>query len=403
VDPKRWLPFLGLLFLAGALTETPRLSTLAAAVGVVIGLAAWWRARALEGVHYRRRFHYTRGFPGETTTVTVEVENGKLLPLSWLRVLDPWPKAVGPVEESQLAPSHLPEEGLLTNLFTLRWFERARRRYEIAFRKRGVYTIGPARAQSGDLFGMYEARGVLPGVDRLTVFPALIPLPHRALPTNDPLGERRSRRRLYEDPTRPMGVRPYHPQDSLRRVHWPATARTGRLQVKVFQPTSGRVAVVCLNVATYARHWEGVDTALLERLISVAASLARQGIEAGFQVGLASNGCISHSDRPFRVPPGRSRRQLAILLEALAGVSPVVVAPFERFLLREAPHVPYGASLLVVSAVITPQLSETLLRIQRAGRRVALLSLTSAPPPSIPGVQGIHLPPETASAAPTSP
>ncbi len=391
MDPKRWLPFLGVLFLLGVLTDTPFLSSLALAVGVVIALASWWRTHALDDVHYRRRFHYTRGFPGETTAVTIEVENRKLLPLSWLRILDPWPKAVGTVDESQLAPSHLPEEGLLTNLFSLRWFERTRRRYEIAFRKRGVYTVGPARLQSGDLFGMYESTRTLPHTDRLTVFPALTTLPHWELPTNDPLGERRSRRRLYEDPTRPMGVREYHPEDSPRRVHWPATARTGQLQVKVFQPTSGRVVMVCLNVATYARHWEGVDTELLERLISVAATLAQQGIEAGFQVGLISNGCISHSDRPFRVPPGRSHRQLAILLEALAGVSPVVVAPFERFLLREVPHVPYGASLLVVSAVHTPELSETLLRLKRAERRITLLSLGAEPPAPIPGVRHIHL------------
>lgn len=390
VDPKRWLPFLGLLFLLGAVIGIPALSVLALSLGAVIALASWWSARALDEVAYRRRFHYTRGFPGESTSVAVEVENRKLLPLSWLRVQDRWPKAVGPVDEAVLAPSHLPEEGYLTNIFSLRWFERTRRRYEIAFRKRGVYAVGPARLQSGDLFGMYTRSRTLPVEDRLVVYPEILSLPRVEAPTNDPLGERAARRRLYEDPTRPIGVRPYHPEDSLRRIHWPATARTGSLQVKVYQPTSGRVVVVCLNVATFARHWEGVDLSLQERLVSTAATLARQGIEAGFQVGLVSNGCISHSDRPFRIPPGRSTRQLSILLEALAGVSPVVVAPFERFLLREMPHLPYGASLLVVSAVLTPPLSETLLRLRRAERRVTLVSLSAAPPPVIPGVEVVR-------------
>ncbi len=390
MDPKRWLPFLGVLFLLGAVMEIPALSALAFSLGVVIALASWWSARALDAVDYRRRFHYTRGFPGETAAVTVEVENRKLLPLSWLRVEDRWPKAVAPVDEEILAPSHLPEEGFLTNIFSLRWYERTRRRYEIAFRQRGIYAVGPARLQSGDLFGMYARSRTLPVEDRLVVYPEILPLPRLETPTNDPLGERSARRRLYEDPTRPIGVRPYHPEDSLRRIHWPATARTGSLQVKVYQPTSGRVVVVCLNVATFARHWEGVDLPLQEKLVSTAATLAQQGVEAGFQVGLVSNGCISHSDRPFRIPPGRSTRQLSILLEALAGVSPVVVAPFERFLLREVPHLPYGASLLVVSAVLTPSLSETLLRLRRAERRVTLVSLAKTPPPVIPGVEVVH-------------
>ncbi len=387
VDPRRWLPFLGFLFLLGALLRLPPLSMLALALGVVLALASWWNARALDKVHYRRRFHYTRGFPGESAGMEIEVENAKVLPLSWLRVQDRWPKAVAPRDEEALAPSHLPEEGLLTNLFSLRWFERARRRYEIVFRRRGVYSVGPVRLRGGDLFGMYETSRTLPLSDRLVVFPALLPLPRHEIPSNDPLGERAARRRLYEDPTRPIGVRPYHPEDSLRRIHWPATARTGRLQVKVYQPTSGRVVVVCLNVATFARHWEGVDLPLQERLVSAAATLVSQTIEAGFQVGLVSNGCLSHSDRPFRIPPGRSQRQLSILLEALAGVNPVVVAPFERFLLREVPHLPYGASLVVVSAVFTPELGETLLRLKRSGRRITLISLSAETPPFVPGVE----------------
>ncbi|GAB4522446.1 MAG: hypothetical protein Fur0018_04210 [Anaerolineales bacterium] len=386
MSPSRWLPFLGVIFLLGSVLSVPWLSTLAVSVGVIIGLAAWWQAHALDEVFYRRRFHYTRGFPAETTSVAVEVENRKFLPLSWLRVQDRWPLAVAPLDETVLAPSHLPDEGLLTNLFSLRWFEHTQRRYEIAFRQRGVYRIGPARLQSGDLFGMYEQSRTLNGPDRLTVFPALLPLPRHEVPAQDPLGERSARRRLYEDPTRPMGVREYHPEDGLRRIHWPATARTGRLQVKVYQPTSGRVVVVCLNVATFVRHWEGVNSEMLERLISTAATLVTQSIEAGFQVGLISNGCISHSDRPFRIPPGSTLRQQAILLEALAGVSPVVVVPFERFLLREVPHLPYGASLVVVSAVSTPELSETLLRLKRAGRRISLVSLAAESPLSIPGI-----------------
>lgn len=388
---KRWLPFLGAAFLLGVVLDIPWLSTLAVSVSVIIGLAAWWRAHALDDVFYRRRFHYTRGFPGETTEVAIEIENRKLLPLSWLRVQDRWPHAVGPRDENVLAPSHLPDEGLLVNLFSLRWFERTQRRYEIAFRKRGVYRVGPAKLQSGDLFGLYEQTRTLPTADRLTVFPSLLPLPPQDVPTQDPLGHKRTRRRLFEDPSQPMGVRAYHPEDGLRRIHWPATARTGRLQVKVYQPTSGRVVVVCLNVTTFVRHWEGVDTEILERLISTAATLVTQGIEAGLQVGLISNGCLSHSDRPFRVPPGSTPRQQAILLEALAGVNPVVIAPFERFLLREMPHLPYGASLVVVSAIFPPALNETLLRLKRAGRRISLVSLSTEPPPVIPGVESIRV------------
>jgi uncharacterized protein (DUF58 family) len=150
--------------------------------------------------------------------------------------------------------------------------------------------------------------------------------------------------------------------------------------------------VICLNVSTFLHHWEGTYPEKLEALISVAATLAQQGLQDGYRVGLVSNGCLGHSDQPFRVPPGRSPAQLGQLLTALAGVTPFVVGPFERFLLAEAPRLPYGATLVVVTGVTSPALSETLLRLRQRGRRVTLLSFADQPPSPMPGVRVYHRP-----------
>jgi len=387
---NRWLPILAFVLLLGILLQLDLLVALSTALLVVLGVATWWRKHALDGVTYRRKFHYRRGFPEESTKIQIEVENRKLLPLSWLRSQDPWARAVGPVDDEVMAPSHIPDKGFLTNVFSLRWFERARRNYDLRFRKRGIYPVGPVRLDSGDLFGFYELTKEQGPVEYLTVFPSLLPLKDIDLPAEDPFGDHKSRRRLFEDPNRPMGVREYRPEDSFRRVHWPATARTGQLQVKVYQPTSGQVMVVCLNVATFARHWEGVYPALLEHLIKMAATLVNQGVEEGYKVGLIANGCLAHADQPFRIPPGRSPQQLASLLEALAGVTPVVTAPFERLLLREAPKVPFGATLVILTAVITPELAQALLQLKRHERRITLISLAPDPPPLLPGIRCLH-------------
>jgi uncharacterized protein (DUF58 family) len=389
---NRWIPLLVLIFIWGVILRSPFLVALPTALMVILGLAAWWRNHALDQVIYHRRFHYTRAFPGEEFPVRLEIENKKLLPLSWLRVQDPWPLAVGPKDETVLAPSHIQDQGFMTHVFSLRWFERVRRRYDLRFRKRGYYQIGPARLESGDLFGIYETSRVVGPMDRLTVFPSLIPLQEMDHPAENPFGDVRSRRRLFEDPNRPMGVREYHPEDSFRDVHWPATAHTGELKVKVFQPTSARMVMLCLNVSTYHRYWEGIYPALLEYLLSVAATLVDQGIQAGYRVGMISNGCLANSDQPFRIPPGRSPGQHAHLLQALAGVTPLTVAPFERFLLREVPRVHYGSTLVVLTAVTSPELAATLLRLKKHERRITLLSLAKETPPVIPGVGSIHIP-----------
>jgi hypothetical protein len=61
-------------------------------------------------------------------------------------------------------------------------------------------------------------------------------------------------------------------------------------------------------------------------------------------------------------------------------------------LLHEMPTVPYGASLLVVSAVTTPTLMGTLQRIKKHNRKITLLSLAEQPPESQPGILVLHRP-----------
>jgi len=389
---NRWLVVLVMLLIFGVIFRIDLLVALSTALFVVLGVATWWRKHSLDKVTYRRKFHYIRGFPGEKTRLQVEVENRKLLPISWLRTQDPWSRAVGPEDDDVLAPSHIPDRGILTNVFSLRWFERTRREYKLMFRKRGIYAAGPVRLDSGDLFGFYEKTKEIGPTEYLTVFPELLPRSYIELPAEDPFGDRRSRRRLFEDPNRPMGVRAYHPEDSFRRVHWPATARTGQLQVKVFQPTSGQVMVVCMNVSTFSRHWEGVYPELLEHLIRLAATLVNQGLQEGYKVGLIAKGCLAHADQPFRIQPGRSPKQLSHLLEALAGVTSVVTAQFERFLMREAPRIPFGATMVILTAVTSPELAQTVIQLKKHERRITLISLAEEPLPQIPGITCLHRP-----------
>jgi uncharacterized protein (DUF58 family) len=120
--------------------------------------------------------------------------------------------------------------------------------------------------------------------------------------------------------------------------------------------------------------------------------LIDEGIREGYKVGLVANGCLAHADQPFRIPPGRSPQQLAVLLQALAGVTSVVTANFERFLLREIPRVQYGATLIILTAVTTPELGQTLIQLRQHERRITLLSVAEEPPPQIPGIRIIHQP-----------
>jgi uncharacterized protein (DUF58 family) len=389
---QRWWAVLGAIFIIGVLLRVYPLVTFAVMLAAITAFACWWQEHSLNEVTYQRNFIYNRGYPGEKLEMQVVVENRKFLPLPWLRALDPMPRLVGPEDEDLLRPGATSAQGVLNILFSLRWYERDRRRYELLLRRRGVYRLGPAILEAGDLFGLFEETAERGGLDYLTVYPEPVPLRSLHLPADDPFGDRRARRRLYEDPNRPMGVREYHPEDDFRRVHWPATARTGQLQVKVYQPVSAQALVLCLNITTLVHYWEGTDLAMLEHLVSATAALAQNALEDGYQVGLVSNGALAHADQPFRILPGRSPAQFSHLLTALASVTPFVTGSFDRFLLAEAPRLPYGATLVIITGVNLPSLPETLLRLKKHGRRITLLSFAKEPPVAVPGVHSLHRP-----------
>jgi uncharacterized protein (DUF58 family) len=232
----------------------------------------------------------------------------------------------------------------------------------------------------------------LEGEDRVVVFPEVRPVQELGLRADDPFGRRRSPQQLFQDNNQPVGIRDYRPGDSFRRIHWPATARVGALQSRVYQPVSGHDLIVCLNVTTLADHWMSGRQGLLEELVRMAASMVSKAVEEGYRVGLVSNGSIAHGGRPFRIMPGRSRQHLPHLLEALAGLTPIVTTPFDRFLLSQAPHLQYGSTLIVLTAITSPALVEVLIRLRERTRRSLLISLAEEAPPFVPGVQTVHRP-----------
>jgi hypothetical protein len=79
------------------------------------------------------------------------------------------------------------------------------------------------------------------------------------------------------------------------------------------------------------------------------------------------------------VRPSRRLDQQARLLEALAAVTSFATSSIEALLLAESPRLPWGATLVVVTSVITDDLLDALLRLHHVGRRLVLVSLEEDP------------------------
>lgn len=364
----------------------------------VLAVAWLWQKYALHGLEYRRTFSEHRAFVGEVVEVTFSVTNRKPLPLPHLRIDDYFSEDL---IFTDLKPetSHIPGLSIFKQYFSLSWFERTGRTYHLDCRQRGLYTFPQLRIQTGDPFGLFTVQRELIQEDRLIIYPEVKPVAGLDFPAKELLGAKVADRRLFEDPIYMRGIRPYQPEDDLRHVHWKATARTDVMQTKMFEPTTAPNVVLFVNIATLSRLWQGVDPELLERVVSVAASLCAYAVENRLMIGLAANGTAFRSDQPLRVLPSRSPQQLTRLLEALAGIRGYAGSEFETFLLHESSRLPWGSTILIITAVVTPELEVVMLRLKDAGRKLVLLSMAEAPPRWLRGVLTYHLPGRTVEEA----
>jgi uncharacterized protein (DUF58 family) len=358
------IPFVIVLFFIAAFM---RLDFLLYILYVFFGLyllSRWWVRRAMEQLRFRRTLATQRAFLGERVPVEVEVWNSGFLPVPWVHLRENLPVDLRVPSSIQRVISLLPRE-------------RETIRFDLHGWRRGYYDIGPLSCRGGDLFGVTEVVRQSAAEDHLIVYPKIIPLPNLALPSLSPFGTLPSQQRLFEDPTRVMGVRDYQAGDSPRRIDWKTSAVVGRLQVRRYQPAISVQAFIMLNLNTteYSRRGRFVAP---ELAIVVAASIANQLNEQRQAVGLATNGAdpLAASSEHPSLPPRKGRGHLMSCLDLLARVKVTDTSEALRFttLLRQASlGLSWGSTLVIVTGQEDDSLMPTLVHLRRRGFLAVLL------------------------------
>lgn len=251
-------------------------------------------------------------FEGDEIPVLVELRNGARRSLHMLEVLDSVPAA----EEGSRSP--------MTFVGKLKGRERRGYSYSLSCYKRGEYELGPLKVICSYPLGVASAGKPLQKAPvPLLVYPRVFDIAR--LPflkgSSALIGLSEVVRTGGSEDF--FGTREYRRGDSLRRIHWPSSARQGSLIVKEFETRSSEEVTVVLDLHKSSEIGEGRDTTL-EYSIRIAASLATHiiGKGHGFQlVGYGKTNCI--------VPYGRGPAQLARGLDALARVKADGTLPYQ--------------------------------------------------------------------------
>ena len=184
---------------------------------------------------------------------------------------------------------------------------------------RGVYPTQSPRITTGFPFGLWEAARGLTAANSLVVWPRTVAVGPVPSTGGGQTTEGHSPRNRPGGSGDFLGVRPYRRGDSLRRVHWPQTARSGQMVICELQSHAVPRVQVVLDTNPAAHAGTGPDCSL-EWAIRIAASFVSAWLADGAEVDLIlANGPTT--------PPGRSlssRRTTA--LDALAKIDPAGAA-----------------------------------------------------------------------------
>jgi len=364
INAGRWLLVAAIVGLLSAFMRQPILALIAFGIALVALLVRVWWDNCFRGFRFERRVSQDRAFHGDVVHVDFIATNAKPLPLTRIEIADEVTSNVEIINR-RLDRSDKAHTRILRTLYSLGMYERVQYTYRVPCAMRGWHRFGPAVAAASDPLGLTARREEIGGTVRFLVYPRMVPISELIVPARQPYGDLKPVQSVIEDPLRLAGVREYVPGDSPKRIHWRATARTGTMQTRVFEPSASPVAAIFLDTITFSYLWEGQNSALLELAVTVAASLSRQLLQGRHQVGLYANAPIPNRTRTVRVPPGRRPGQLTRILEDLATLVPAFGERIERMVVEELPRLPWGSTIVIVTCRVTEGLQRSLVRLVR--------------------------------------
>ena len=355
-----FLPLLVVLLIIAAFTRGDFALTLIYLVVGALAAGIWWGRKALTQVETERRFS-RHAFLDEQVKVQLRIQNKGWLPVPWLELRETLPVAL-------VGPNNFQT---VTNLGPN---AEAQFEYIVQARKRGYYPIGPLSITTGDILGLSSSLQATIPAQALVVYPKIIPFTSMDIPSQSPQGTLRSTVPLFEDPTRVLGKRGYTSGDSLRRIDWKSSASSGRLQVKVFEPSIALETFIVLNLNAEDYYYRArIDST--ELAIVIAASVGNWVIGKKQMIGMMVNGRdpLAADGRPQPIPARKGKQHMMRLLETLARVETVDQSALAPLLQRQRYHLAWGTTLIVITGSASDELLDELYLARRAGQNAILI------------------------------
>lgn len=349
------------------------LAILAAFLAVILLQMVIFGKLSFHKLDYKCDFSVKEAHEGDSIYLVETVRNCKLLPVPWLKVdihTSRWLDFAGSC--STVAQ----ESRRVTSSFTLRSYQKITRKWKLKCLKRGVFTTENVTLVSGDLLNFCISSVPRAVNASLVVYPEIVDLKEMFVPVNLLQGDRVVKRWIVDDPFVVAGARDYAAGDPMNRIHWLASARTGKMMVKKNEHTSQNSLSVLLNMQSQLyEHAEIINRGTVEIGIKVAATLLDRALKDGMSVRFGTNGCVRPDDRQAIFTGDASNKEhVSEIFKILARLIMKNVKDFENFLNDVLPKME-NTEIIIVTAYLGKRMCELADLTAESGNTVSIVLL----------------------------
>lgn len=243
-------------------------------------------------------------------------------------------------------------------------------------RRRGLYTLGTVVATATDPFGLFSRQRTLGEPSTMLVYPATLELPLFKSSSYNEFGYGSGYQSISHISPNASSVREFASGDSLNHIHWPSTAHSRKLMVKMFDADrssdGSKVVWIVLDMQAAPQVGEG-QHGTEEQAVTIAASLARKHLEKGMQVGLAA-----HGDEEHLIVPGRGEEHMWLLLKSLALMKATGQVPVGRLVSDHINRLRGNSIVIIVTPSITGELFDACRQLRNRADSVVTILLDPA-------------------------
>jgi uncharacterized protein (DUF58 family) len=227
---------------------------------------------------------------------------------------------------------------------------------------RGRYAFDDVRAELSDPFALEQAVVPLPAPGALLVYPKLVRLGTLFSESGERSHDGRRLLLRRHSGFELHSVREYEQGESLRRVHWPSTARRGQLMVKELEDAPRDEVAVLLDACARALVGDSFDVQV-RAAGSILDAYVRRGRRAVLEISSERQ-----EIQQVHSPTADWRRALELLAAADARGD----ASASRLLGEDTPSA-RALELVVVTARLEPALVDRLVQRALTRRRVSIV------------------------------